>query len=114
MLVGDPNARNAVTHYEVIEGFNDVSYLRLRLETGRTHQIRVHMSHLGHALLGDEVYSTNKIRFEKLHAPLLNGQALHAKRLSLTHPRTGERMTFECELPKEFQRLLEILRNTQD
>lgn len=114
VLVGDPNARNAVTHYEVIEGFNDVSYLRLRLETGRTHQIRVHMSHLGHALLGDEVYSTNKIRFEKLHAPLLNGQALHAKRLSLTHPRTGERMTFECELPKEFQRLLEILRNTQD
>ncbi len=114
VLIGDANARNAVTHYEVIERFSDVSYLKLRLETGRTHQIRVHMSHLGHALLGDEVYSTNKIRFEKLHAPLLHGQALHAKRLSLTHPRTKERMTFECDLPENFARLLEILRNTQD
>lgn len=114
VLVGDPSARNAITHYEVIESFQDVSYLRLRLETGRTHQIRVHMAHLGHALLGDEVYSSTKIRFEKLHAPLLHGQALHAKRLSLTHPRTGERMTFECELPDNFKRLLEILHNTQD
>ena len=113
VLVGDPNARNAVTHYEVIERFSDVSYLRLRLETGRTHQIRVHMSHFGHALLGDEVYSTTKIRFEKLHAPLLHGQVLHAKRLSLTHPRTKERMTFECDLPENFSRLLEILRSTQ-
>ncbi len=114
VLVGDASARNAVTHYEVIEGFSDVSYLKLRLETGRTHQIRVHMAHLGHALLGDEVYASGKIRFEKQHAPLLNGQALHAKRLSLTHPRTGERMTFECDLPQEFQRLLEILRSRLD
>ncbi|MBR3680478.1 MAG: RluA family pseudouridine synthase [Clostridia bacterium] len=114
VLVDDASARNAVTHYEVIEGFSDVSYLKLRLETGRTHQIRVHMAHLGHALLGDEVYASGKIRFEKQHAPLLNGQALHAKRLSLTHPRTGERMTFECDLPQEFQRLLEILRNRLD
>ncbi len=114
VLLGDPNARNAVTHYEVIEQFSDVSYLRLRLETGRTHQIRVHMAHLGHALLGDEVYSPGKIRFEKLHAPLLHGQALHAKCLSLTHPRSGERMTFECDLPENFKRLLEILHNTQN
>ncbi|MBR5449431.1 MAG: RluA family pseudouridine synthase [Clostridia bacterium] len=114
VLPSDPSARNAVTHYEVIENFGEVSYLRLHLETGRTHQIRVHMSHLGHALLGDEVYSTNKIRFEKLHAPLLHGQALHAKRLTLTHPRTKERMTFECELPDNFKKLLEILHSTQD
>ena len=114
VLPSDPSARNAVTHYEVIENFGEVSYLRLKLETGRTHQIRVHMSHLGHALLGDEVYSTNKIRFEKLHAPLLHGQALHAKRLSLTHPRTKERMTFECELPENFKKLLEILHGSQD
>ncbi len=114
VLIGDASARNAVTHYEVLERFSDVSYLKLRLETGRTHQIRVHMAHLGHALLGDEVYSPGKIRFEKLHAPLLHGQALHAKRLSLTHPRTGERMTFECDLPQDFNRMLEILRNRLD
>jgi 23S rRNA pseudouridine1911/1915/1917 synthase len=69
------------------------------------------MAHLGHALLGDEVYTTNKIRFEKEHAPLFDGQILHAKRLTLTHPRTKERLTFECELPKNFERLLEILRS---
>jgi 23S rRNA pseudouridine1911/1915/1917 synthase len=104
-------AREAVTHYEVIRAYGQISYLRLKLETGRTHQIRVHMSHLGHALLGDEVYSSTKIPFEKQHAPLFDGQILHAKRLSLTHPRTGERMTFECELPENFKKLLDILNN---
>ena len=69
------------------------------------------MSYLGHALLGDEVYSGTKISFEKQHAPLFDGQILHAKRLSLTHPRTGERMTFECELPDNFKKLIEILEN---
>lgn len=106
----DPNARRAITHYEVLERFGQVSYLKLNLETGRTHQIRVHMAHLGHALLGDEVYATSKIPFEKQHAPLLHGQTLHARRLTLTHPRTKERMTFESELPSEFQRLIAILR----
>ena len=104
-------ARDAVTHYEVLRAYGQISYLKLKLETGRTHQIRVHMSHLGHALLGDEVYSSTKIPFEKQHAPLLDGQILHAKRLSLTHPRTGERMTFECELPDNFKKLIEILEN---
>ena len=104
-------AREAVTHYEVITSFGEVSYLKLKLETGRTHQIRVHMSHLGHALIGDTVYSTNRISFEKQHAPLLDGQILHAKRLSFDHPTTGERMSFECELPDNFKRLLEILNN---
>ena len=104
-------AREAVTHYEVLRAYGQISYLKLRLETGRTHQIRVHMSHLGHALLGDEVYANTKIPFEKQHAPLFDGQILHAKRLSLTHPRTGERMTFECELPDNFKKLIEILEN---
>ena len=111
--IGDASAREAITHFEVLEPFGAISYLKLRLETGRTHQIRVHMSHLGHALLGDEVYSSNKIAFEKQHASLLHGQALHAKKLSFTHPGTGERMTFECDLPDNFTRLLEILRNQQ-
>ena len=106
------HAREALTHYEVIRAYGQITYLKLRLETGRTHQIRVHMSHTGHPLLGDEVYGGgSKIPFEKRHAPLLDGQILHAKRLTLTHPRTGERMTFECELPENFKRLLSILDN---
>lgn len=108
---GSPSAKEAITHYEVICDYGVASYLRLYLETGRTHQIRVHMAYLGHALLGDEVYTTNKIRFEKEHAPLFDGQILHAKRLTFTHPRSGERMTFECELPENFKRLIEILDN---
>lgn len=103
------NAKHAVTHYEVLRRYGDITYVKCMLETGRTHQIRVHMSYIGHALLGDEVYSTTKIRFEKLHAPLFCGQALHAKRLSLTHPTTKERMSFECELPGYFETLLDIL-----
>ena len=103
------NARDAVTHYEVIRTYGQITYLQLKLETGRTHQIRVHMSHLGHALIGDEVYSSTKSAFEKQHAHLLDGQILHAKRLSLTHPKTKERMTFECELPDNFKKLIEIL-----
>lgn len=103
------NAREAVTHYEVIRSYGQITYLQLKLETGRTHQIRVHMSYLGHALLGDEVYASTKTLFEKQHAPLFDGQILHAKRLSLTHPRTKERMTFECELPDNFKKLIEIL-----
>ena len=103
------NAKRAVTHYEVISRYGDISYVKCLLETGRTHQIRVHMSYIGHALLGDEVYSGTKTRFEKLHASLLCGQALHAKRLTLTHPRTKERMSFECELPENLKKLLDIL-----
>lgn len=103
------HAKRAVTHYRVNASYGDISYLTLRLETGRTHQIRVHMAHIGHPLLGDPVYAKNVTRFEKLHAALLSGQALHAKRLELTHPRSGERMIFECELPENFQKLLTIL-----
>ena len=111
-VLTDPasHAKEAVTHYEVLERYGDVSYVRCRLETGRTHQIRVHMTYIGHPLLGDEVYAPNKIRFEKQHAPLFDGQALHAKRLTLTHPTTGERMSFESELPDNFKKILNILR----
>lgn len=110
ILGGSDSARDAVTHYEVIERFGEVSYLKLRLETGRTHQIRVHMSYTGHALLGDEVYATSKTAFEKRHPSLFDGQALHARRLELTHPKTKERMSFECPLPENFERALNILR----
>ena len=110
VLKNSPSAKNAVTHYEVIEAFGKITYLKFHLETGRTHQIRVHSSHLGHALVGDTVYGGGNTPFEKKHASLINGQTLHAKRLTLTHPKTGERMTFETELPPEFKRLLEILR----
>ena len=113
LLGGDQNAREAITHYEVLARFGGVSYLALRLETGRTHQIRVHMSYIGHPLLGDEVYQKTKGQFEKKHPSLFHGQALHAKRLTLTHPRTGERMTFECELPSEFKKALDLLENEQ-
>ena len=111
---GDHTAREAITHYQVLERFGGVSYLALQLETGRTHQIRVHMSYTGHALLGDEVYSKNKTQFEKHHPSLFHGQALHAKKLTLTHPKTGERMTFECDLPTEFEKALELLRKEQN
>ena len=103
-------ARAAVTHYEVLESFGQVSYIRCRLETGRTHQIRVHMSHLGHPLLGDTVYGGGRTPFEKRHASLLSGQALFAKRLTFTHPTSGEIVSFEVPLPDDMERLLAILR----
>ena len=104
------HAKNAVTHYEVLESFGKVTYVKAYLETGRTHQIRVHMSHVGHSLIGDEVYGGGKIQFEKLHSSLLDGQILHAKKLTLTHPRTKEKMEFESPLPENFKKLLTILR----
>ena len=106
---GSAGAREAVTHYEVIRRFGAVSYLRLQLETGRTHQIRVHMSHAGHPLLGDAVYGSVGTRIEKNHPSLFDGQALHAKKLTLTHPKSKELLTFECELPDNFKKALELL-----
>ena len=110
---GSVAAKEAITHCERLSAYavtgGKISYAKLNLETGRTHQIRVHMSHLHHPLLGDEVYGGGRSAFEKAHAKLLLGQTLHAKKLTLTHPRTGERLTFECELPDYFKKLLSIL-----
>ena len=108
------HAKEAVTHYEVIERFDGITYVKALLETGRTHQIRVHMSYIGHPLIGDEVYGGSKIRFEKLHASLLDGQMLHARKLSFIHPRTKEKLTFESALPPNFEKLLTILKTRKD
>ena len=103
--------KEAITHYTVICEYPSFTYAKMELETGRTHQIRVHMSHIGHPLVGDTVYGGGKTPFEKANASLLSGQALHAKVLSFPHPKTKEIMTFECELPDDFKKLLERLEN---
>lgn len=108
---GSHAAREAVTHYEVLERFGEISYLRLNLETGRTHQIRVHMATKGHALIGDEVYGSPTTKFEREHKNLLSGQMLHATRLTFEHPISKETLTFECDVPENFARALEILRS---
>ena len=102
--------REAITHYEVIEEYTGYSYIKLNLETGRTHQIRVHMSYKGHPIIGDTVYGGGKTQFEKANSSLLDGQILHAKELSFPHPRTKEIMHFECELPDNFAKLLDKMR----
>ena len=97
--------RPAVTHWQVLERFPGLTYLRCRLETGRTHQIRVHMAYTGHPVYGDTVYGAKK------PVPGLTGQCLHAVALCFRHPRTGEPVTLSCPLSAEFQALLDRLRN---
>ncbi len=109
---GEGRARNAVTHYRVLERFHGVSYLALTLETGRTHQIRVHLSHLHHPLLGDTLYGGGNTPFEKKHLSLFSGQTLHAVSLTFVHPRKKEEMSFTAPLPENFEKLLHILRET--
>ena len=99
-----PNGKRAVTHWEVLERFPGLTHVRCRLETGRTHQIRVHMAHLGHPIYGDTVYGGKK------PVPGLTGQCLHAVGLRFVHPRTGETVELSCPLSGEFQALLEKLR----
>lgn len=95
--------RNAVTHWEVIARYPGFTHLRCRLETGRTHQIRVHMAHLGHPILGDTVYGAKKA------VAGLQGQCLHAAGLRFLHPRTGEAVELTCPLPPEFTAMLKKL-----
>ena len=102
--------REAITHYEVIEEYPSYTYAKFHLETGRTHQIRVHTAHIGHPIVGDTVYGSGKTRLEKTSQALIDGQILHAKVLSFPHPKTKEPLTFECELPSNFKKLLEKLR----
>lgn len=100
----DPQGRTAVTHWTVLERLGGYAHIQCRLETGRTHQIRVHMASIGHPLLGDTVYGS------KRPYPGLAGQCLHARRLSFLHPGSGERVTVECPLPDWFQAVLDKLR----
>ena len=99
-----PNGKRAVTHFEVLERFNGYTHVRARLETGRTHQIRVHAMSINHPLVGDPVYGPKNSKIK------LNGQALHAKKLGFIHPTTKEYVEFDSELPDYFQKLLEKLR----
>ncbi len=103
MMAVTREGRRAVTHYEVIKRYGNYTLCRFKLETGRTHQIRVHSKHLGHPIVGDPVYNTKVDKFG------LKGQLLHAERLELTHPTTGERMSFEAPMPDYFVNVLESL-----
>ncbi len=103
MCVTAENSREAVTHYSITERFEGYTRLKVRLETGRTHQIRVHMAYIGHPVAGDPVYGSGKP--EKLH-----GQCLHAGKIGFVHPRTGEYMEFTSELPEWFTWFLGTLR----
>lgn len=104
MAVNTRNGRRAVTHWEVIARYRGVTHVRCRLETGRTHQIRVHMAYIGHPILGDTVYGAKK------EVPGLTGQCLHAVGLRFLHPRTHEVMELSCPLPEEFTRMLQKIR----
>jgi len=104
MAINHKNGKDAVTHYKVLERFGQATYVECRLETGRTHQIRVHMASIGHPLLGDTVYGSSRNPYH------LEGQALHAMILGFVHPRTGEYMEFTAPLPEYFVKLLSKLR----
>lgn len=103
MTVVTGGGKEAVTHYRVLQRFHKYTYIECRLETGRTHQIRVHMAHLGHPLLGDEVYGRREPSFH------LQGQTLHAKILGFCHPSTGEYVETDAPLPEYFTKLLTFL-----
>lgn len=104
MSINERNGKPAVTHYTVLERFGNYTLIECKLETGRTHQIRVHMTSIGHPLVGDEVYGPAKCPFK------LQGQCLHAMVLGFVHPTTGQYMEFSADLPEYFEELLKKLR----
>lgn len=106
MAVTEKNSRDAVTHWEVIERFGQYTHLRCRLETGRTHQIRVHMAYINHPIAGDPIYGIKKPELG------LTSQCLHARELTFVHPRSGEEITVSCALPEEFSAALERLKQS--
>lgn len=114
-VIRDPSkpSREAVTHWSVLERYEGFCLVRCQLETGRTHQIRVHMSSIGHPLMGDTTYGGGRTKFEAQHKDLICGQCLFAGELSLTHPRTGERMHFSVPRPENFEALLNVLRKRE-
>ena len=99
------NGKNAITHFKVIERFRNYTLLEVKIETGRTHQIRVHLSEIGYPLIGDEVYSNGKNKWQ------IKGQCLHSKSLKFKHPITGKEMYLEAKLPKYYEDLLKELRS---
>jgi 23S rRNA pseudouridine1911/1915/1917 synthase len=105
MAIVQDNGKPAVTHFKVFERFGDYTLVECRLETGRTHQIRVHMTSIGHPLVNDPKYGSRKTPFG------IKGQALHSRQLTLKHPATGEEMTFEAPLPEDMKKILAALRN---
>ncbi len=107
MAVTDKNSREAVTHFEVLERFRDYTYINCRLETGRTHQIRVHMAYRGNPVAGDTLYGPKNTPKE------LGGQCLHAQKLGFVHPTTGEYMEFEAPLPDYFENFLKKVRDSR-
>lgn len=110
MCVTEHNSKNAITHFSIIEQYAGYAYIRVSLETGRTHQIRVHMDYIGHPIIGDEVYGVRK-RNSKTSS--LRGQCLHSKLLGFTHPRSGDYIEIESELPEYFRAILTKLRTKE-
>ena len=107
MAINVKNGKPAITHYKVLERFGNYTYMQFKLETGRTHQIRVHMAGIGHPLLGDTLYSSGRSPFKHLQ-----GQTLPAQTIGFIHPRTGEYMEFSAPLPEYFEKLLYLLKNS--
>jgi 23S rRNA pseudouridine1911/1915/1917 synthase len=105
MAINEKNGKPAITHYKVLERYNNYTYVQFKLETGRTHQIRVHMASIGHPLLGDSLYSSRKCPF-----PNLIGQTLHAKTIGFIHPKTHVYMEFSAPLPEYFIQLINKLK----
>lgn len=107
MAIDRVHGRNAVTHYKVLENFKEYAYCEFKLETGRTHQIRVHMASIGHPLLGDTVYGPSKCKYN------LEGQCLHAMTIGFVHPSTKKYVEFQAPLPEYFNKMLKVLENTR-
>lgn len=105
MAINEKNGKEAITHYKVLERFGNYTYVQFKLETGRTHQIRVHMASIGHPLLGDAVYSSGRSQYKNLQ-----GQTLHAQTIGFVHPKTGEYMEYMAPLPVYFDKLLTKLK----
>ena len=103
MMAVSDSGKKAITHFKVLERFGDYTLAEFKLETGRTHQIRVHSKHMGHPIVGDKTYGIKNQKFN------LDGQLLHAKKLELTHPTAGKRMVFECNIPEYFDKVLKKL-----